>query len=56
MKTNSIDSKIATIITMGEYLLSLGKKATFSSDVNYVVMNDQSTWVLKIYRSPVSFL
>jgi len=54
MKTFSIDSRVATLKPMSEYLLSLGKKATFSSDVNYVVMDDQSTWVLKIYRSPIS--
>jgi hypothetical protein len=55
MKTSKIDSKIVDIKPMSEYLLSLGKKATFSSDVNYVVMDDQSTWVLKIYPSPINF-
>lgn len=48
----NLDTDIKIIRPMQELLHSIGKEASFTSEVYHVTLNDDSQWVLKLYKEP----
>ena len=48
----NLDTDIKRIQPMQEFLHSIGKEASFTSEVYYVTLYDNSQWVLKLSEEP----
>lgn len=48
----NLDTHIKIIQPMQEFLDSIGKEASFTSEVYHVTLNDNSQWVLKLSEEP----